>query len=392
MRSLLTMLFTGIYISMSFSQNYDESKVPFYTLPSLLVSGQNQPIKDTASWEHARRPELLTLFSNYVYGTTPKDFDSVRFGIENEDPAAMNGKARLKEVAIRVYRQNKSITFHLVLFTPTAQASPAAVFVLINNRGRSHTDPKRVVQSDFWPAEMMIDSGYGIAAFHVSELAPDRKDSYADALLQLYPEQLAADNGMKAIGAWAFGASRVMDYLVTDGHVNAKQVVIVGHSRGGKTALWAAAQDERFSLCISNCSGNTGAALARRQFGERIAKINATFPHWFCNNYKRFNDNETALPVDQHMLIALIAPRPVYATNATEDLWADPKGTFLALKNAEPAYALYHKKSNLPADPPSPGHAILYAPLGYHNRIGVHDMTRFDWIQFIQFARHHFRS
>jgi pimeloyl-ACP methyl ester carboxylesterase len=196
---------------------------------------------------------------------------------------------------------------------------------------------------------------------------------------------------MKAIGAWAWGASRVMDYFEKDKDIDAKKVAIVGHSRGGKASLWAAAQDQRFAICVSNCSGNTGAALARRQFGERINRINASFPHWFNNNYKKYNNKENDLPVDQHMLIALVAPRPLYATNASKDLWADPKGTFLSLKNAEKVYALYGLKSGLPSNPPGINEPITQSPLAYHNREGEHNLTAYDWSNFIKFADDHYK-
>lgn len=273
------------------------------------------------------------------------------------------------------------------LFIPNSTRKPAPAFVLINNRGKENTDPSRTVKSQFWPAEMVIDSGFAIAAFHVSDLAPDDKQQYINGVLQLYPEQLQADNGMRAIGAWAWGASRVMDYLQQEPLIDAKKVAIVGHSRGGKTSLWAAAEDQRFAICISNCSGNTGAALARRQFGERISRINTSFPHWFNNNYKKFNDKENALPVDQHELIALIAPRPVYITNASKDLWADPTGTFLSLKNAEKVYALYGLRSALPSEPPAINTPVVQPPMAYHNREGVHDMTAYDWKNFVHFAK-----
>lgn len=178
-----------------------------------------------------------------------------------------------------------------------------------------------------------------------------------------------------------------MDYFMKEPLVDAKKIAVVGHSRGGKAALWAAAEDQRFAMCITNCSGNSGAALARRQFGERISRINTSFPHWFNNNYKKYNDRENDLPVDQHMLIALIAPRPVYATNATKDLWADPTGTFLSLKNAEKVYKLYGLASSLPDAPPATNVSVEQPPLGYHNREGVHDMTLFDWERFIRFAK-----
>ncbi len=373
------------------AQQYDESKVPAYTLPDPLLTLKGRPVGDVLDWTHGRRQEILRLFEENIYGQMPHDFDSIRFATLREDSRAMEGKATLKETRITVYRSGKSVAIHLVLFVPNNISRPAPVFLLINNRGKNNTDPDRKEKSPFWPAEMVTDSGYAIAAFHVSDLAPDNKDTYMNGVLQLYPGQLEADNGMKAIGAWAWGAARVMDYFKEERLVNPWKVAVVGHSRGGKASLWAAAQDQRFALCISNCSGNSGAALARRQFGERISRINSTFPHWFNNNYKKYNDRENELPVDQHMLVALMAPRPVYATNATKDLWADPTGTFLSLKNAEKVYALYHLKSNLPAAPPPVNTAIEASILGYHNREGEHDMTIFDWQHFIRFADIHFK-
>ncbi|SDE29957.1 Alpha/beta hydrolase family protein [Dyadobacter soli] len=371
-----------------FAQNYDEAKVPHYTLPDVLKTSSGKVIRNEEKWEKLRRPEVLKLFEDHVYGQMPTDYDSIRYALTEDDRPEMDGKAVLKQVGVTVFRKGNSVQINVVLFVPTQAKKPVPVFLLINNRGKENTDPTRAKKSEFWPAEMLIDSGFAIAAFHVSDLAPDDKDTYATGVLQkLYPEQLKKDNGMKAIGAWAWGASRVMDYFETDRDIDSKKVIVVGHSRGGKTSLWAAAQDRRFAACVTNCSGNTGAALARRQFGERITRINTTFPHWFNNNYKKYNDKENALPVDQHMLIALVAPRPVYATNASKDLWADPKGTFLALKAAEPVYALYNIKSGLPKDPPGIDKPVIGSHFGYHNREGEHNMTAYDWGNFIRFAR-----
>jgi pimeloyl-ACP methyl ester carboxylesterase len=304
----------------------------------------------------------------------------------------MAGKATLKEVVIEVVNKSKPLKINLVLFVPNGQPRPVPVFLLINNRGKDNTDPTRAHKSDFWPAEMVIDSGYAIAAFHVSDLAPDDTANYVNGVLQLYPDQLAANDGMRAIGAWAWGASRVLDYFEKDRDLDAKKVVVVGHSRGGKASLWAAAEDPRFAMCVTNCSGNTGAALSHRRYGETISRINTVFPHWFAKNYKKFNNNEDALPLDQHMLIAAIAPRPLYATNATKDLWADPKGTFLALKNAEKVYALYGMESRLTPEPPAVQQPILNSPMGYHIREGEHNLTAYDWGNFVKFARVHFKK
>jgi hypothetical protein len=264
--------------------------------------------------------------------------------------------------------------------------------LFINNRGKENTDASRQTRSAFWPAEMVIDSGYAVAAFHVSDLAADHKDSFMNGALTLYPEQLQKENGMRTIGAWAWGASRVMDYFQTEELINANKVIIIGHSRGGKAALWASAQDQRFAICIANNSGNTGAALSRRKFGETIAAINTAFPHWFTPNYKKYNHNENALPVDQHMLIALTAPRPLYATSASEDLWGDPVGTYLSLKHAQSVYALYGIKTALPPNMPVVNKPVLHTRLAYHIREGVHDLTEYDWKNFIRFANRYFRK
>lgn len=373
------------------SQNYDESKVPSYTLPDPLITISGKKVNTRVSWQSIRRPEIIRLFEDNVYGRMPKQFDSIRFKLQHEDKKAMQGKASLKEITITTWNNKKSVTVNLVLFIPNNTKKPAPVFLLINNRSVRNTASVRDTLSEFWPAEMIINSGYAIAAFQVNDAAPDNRDTYTNGVLQLYPDQLNVGHGMKAIGSWAWAASRVMDYLQQDKQIDSKKIALVGHSRGGKAALWAGAQDARFAIVFSNNSGNSGAALSRRAFGETVRVINTAFPHWFADNYKNYNDNVNNLPVDQHLLIALIAPRPVYVTSATKDLWADPKGSFLSLKHAEPVYALYRKKSLLGAEPPQVNIAIINSSLGYHNREGEHNLTKFDWMKFVEFANYHFR-
>jgi hypothetical protein len=379
----------SVFIASAYGQNYDESKVPAYTLPNPLKTLDNTTVTDKTKWETVRRPEIVTLFADNIYGQMPKTYDSIKFSVKNENTLAMGGRAHLKEVLIEVFKIGKSVKINLVLFTPNKIKCPAPAFLLINIHNKNVIDPTRTIKSDVWPAEVVIDSGYAIAAFNVSDVAPDSLATYKNGVLQLYPDQLTKNNGMKAIGAWAWGASRVMDYFEKESAIDAKKVAVVGHSRGGKTALWAAAQDQRFAIAFSNCSGNTGAALARRRFGQTIANINTVFPYWFNNNYKKFNDNEDSLPVDQHMLITAIAPRPVYVTSASKDLWADPKGSFLSLKNAEKVYSLYGLTSRLPTDPPPVNTPVINSPLGYHNREGEHALTLYDWVNFIRFANYH---
>ena len=371
--------------------NFIEAQVKPYTLPDVLQTTKHTRIRNKADWE-SNRPALLHLFEDHIYGQMPKHFDDIKFSLIQVDEHAMQGKATLKQVVIEVAQRQQSVKINLVLFVPNNRKQAAPAFLLINNRGKENMDPTRAVETGFWPAELVIDSGYAVAAFHVADAAPDHKDTFMNGVLRLYPEQLSAGNGMRAIGAWAWAASRILDYLQTDPDIDAARVAVVGHSRGGKAALWAAAQDRRFAMCVSNCSGNTGAALARRNFGESIKAINTSFPHWFNTNYKQYNDREQALPVDQHMLLALIAPRPLYVTNASEDLWADPTGTYLALQHAAPVYALYGIQSQLPAQAPKINQPMLNGNLGYHNREGIHDLTPYDWQNFIRFSNSHLRK
>ena len=218
----------------------------------------------------------------------------------------------------------------------------------------SNTDPTRRERSDFWPAEQVIARGYAIAAIQVSDLAPDDKERYRDGVIRLFEDDAGArpDTAWAALAAWAWGASRAMDYFETDSGVDAKRVAVVGHSRGGKAALWAGAEDERFALVVANESGEGGAALTRRHFGETLARITDVFPHWFAGKYQSFSGRVDALPIDQHMLLALMAPRAVYVASADEDLWSDPRGEFLSLVHASPVFALWGDRSLAAGDMP----------------------------------------
>lgn len=360
-------------------------------LPELLISSSGKKITNSEMWINSRRQEILHLFEDNVYGQVPKDFDSIRFILKKEDNMAMNGKAKLKEVAINVYRKNQSVSVNLVLFVPTASKKPSPVLLLICHRGSNNFDPTRTEKSEFWPAEEVIDRGYAIAAFHVSDVAADNKTTFNQGVLRLYPEQMKMANGMKALGAWAWGAMRVMDYFEKDKDIDSKKVAVLGHSRGGKASLWAGAQDQRFAVVISNCSGEGGAALSRRSVGEKIVDLNTNFPHWFCDNYKKFSSNVADLPVDHHMLIALMAPRAVYVASASEDKWADPVGEFLSLKYAEPVFKLF-SLDPLPAkEQPTVNVQVKSLKMGYHVEKGGHGLGLFDYERYMDFAANIFK-
>jgi hypothetical protein len=386
LKGLAACILIIIFAAQVYAQNYDEAKVPVFTLPDILKTANGQTINTIEAWEQTRRPEILHMFEENVYGTMPKTYNRITFKITAEDKNAMNGKAHLKEITITIYNANAAVDIQVILFTPNNGKTANPAFLFINNRDKDNTDPTRKLKSDFWPAEMVIDSGYAIAAFNVNDAAPDHKDNYTNGVLKLYPDQLTADNGMKAIGCWAWAASRVMDYFKTNKDIDFTKVSIVGHSRGGKAALWAGAEDRRFAMIFANCSGNTGAALARRQFGETVKVINSHYPYWFNNTYKKYNDDVNKLPVDQHMLLALLAPRPVYTTNATKDLWADPLGSYLSVYYAQDVYKLYGINAGLKPSPPPTNSPIINQAIGYHIREGIHDLTSYDWSNFIRFA------
>ncbi len=390
MKNIIGLLFILITFK-SFSQNYDESKVGEYTLPELLVNQKGEIVTTPTQWEKVRRQEIIELFEDNVYGQVPKDFDDIKFKVTNQDKNAMNGKATLKEVAITVSRNNKSVSMNLVMFTPNKVKEPVPMFLVINHRGVKTMDVTRQNKDGFWPAEEVIDAGFGISGFDVIDVSPDDKVKFKEGILEeLYPEQLKMGNGMRGLGAWGWGASRAIDYFEKDELVDATKVISVGHSRGGKSSLWFGAQDERVAITISNESGNSGAALSRRNFGETVARITQSFPYWFCLNYQQYANNEDELPIDQHMLLALIAPRAVYVASAAEDSWADPKGQYLALKESQSVFNLYGIETNLPAEMPEVNEQIIRPHMGFHNREGKHNMTPYDWQQFINFANVYF--
>lgn len=359
------------------------------SLPDALTTLEGREVTTAEQWMQVRRPEIMDLFREHVYGREPLQRpDTLRFETV-ESGIAMGGASVRKRINIVYEGPGGTGTIRLLLYIPTHTVRPVPAFLLINNREEDVDDPNCGLDSTFWPAKTIVSRGYAAAMFQTKDVDPDEHDGFHNGVHGIFdpPGQPRAANAWATIAAWAWGACRVLDYLETDPDIDASQVALVGHSRGGKTALWAGAVDTRFAMVVSNNSGNTGAAISRGKRGETIRNINTVFPHWFTDNYKTFNDREYDLPVDQHLLLAAIAPRPLYAASASEDDWADPESEFVSLTLTSPVYRLFGLPS-LDLQPfPQPDTPIQLGNTGYHVRTGEHDLTEYDWNSYLNFAQ-----
>ena len=415
--SLAIATLTGLTMSDSTlpAANYDEAKVPKYELPDPLTMRDGTKVKSASDWIEKRRPEMLELFREHVYGRSPERPSGLKFKVIQNDATALDGRAIRREVLITFARKEATPEATLLVYLPRNTNGPVPAFLTINFDGNHtiHPDPgisitrswvrnikdwgiknnradtrSRGAKRSRWAVEKILTRGYALATIYYGDIDPDYDDGFSNGVHRLYPKPKPDEWG--SISTWAWGLSRCLDYLETDRDINASKVAVMGHSRLGKTALWTGAQDDRFALVISNNSGCGGASLSRREFGETVRRINTSFPHWFCDNFTKYNDRVNDLPVDQHMLIALSAPRPVYIASATGDRWADPKGEFLSGHHADPVYELFGLKGVGITRQPAADHPVGHH-IGYHLRTGKHDVTDYDWEQYLKFADRHLK-
>lgn len=366
--------------------NYYEEKVPAYILPDLLTSVSGVKISSPELWETIRRPEIIELFRKNMFGRVPATPYRETFKIVSTDLNALENTSILKNILVTIESGDKALSFNLTLYTPTGLNKRAPVFLLIDPWLAERNSSGMFKEEEYWPVRQAVKRGYGMAVFNAADLDPDFFDDFKNGIHPVLDRDIRSADAWGTLAAWAWGASRCLDYLVTDKDVDPEKVAVVGHSRAGKTALWAGAEDPRFAMVISNESGAGGAALARRRYGETVARLNSSFPHWFCAGYKKYNDREDSLPFDMHMLLALIAPRALYIDCADEDLWGDPHGSYLSLLNAAPVFNLYGIKSDIPESMPPLNKQIISGKTGFHIRNGVHNLLLKDWNWFMDFA------
>jgi len=388
---------------------------PQAAMPDPLVMLDGCRVTSPGQWQKERRPELKELFQHYMYGAIPPKPANMKMKVLAEHRDFLDGKATLKLVSLEMDGP-KAPRIDLLLVVPNERRGPVPVFLAMNFCG-NHTltgDPRvplahgwlstsckgcagsvateasRGTQAADWPLAEIIGRGYALAAFYSGDVDSDRKDVSDGVYAWLAggdaSKNRPADRG--TIAAWAWGFQRCVDYLVTDRDLDPKRIAAVGHSRNGKTALLAAAFDERIAMAFPHQAGCGGTAPSRGKIGEPVPRINTVFPHWFNGEFKKFNEATERLPFDQNALVALCAPRPVLFSNAQDDQWANPSGQFAVLQAADPVYRFLGVEGISAKEMPPQGQ-LVDSRLGYFIRAGKHSMIAEDWAVFLNFADRH---
>jgi hypothetical protein len=404
--------------------NYDEAKVPPYVLLNPLQTLAGHMITTPAEWP-ARRAELLHMFEENVYGRTPAAalHLPLKFKVVERDASALNGLAVRRQVVVFLSSKGAAgPAMHLLLYLPAHRKAPSPVILGLNFQGNpaiandpgilltpvwqsgatksappvSVTFPsgRRGARAAEWQAEMVLQRGYGLATVYYGDIDPDYKGAIDLGIRPYFfrAGQHAPENDdWGSLAAWAWGLSRAMDYLRTDPAIDKGEIAVTGHSRLGKAADWAAAQDQRFAALLSTESGKGGQSLYHREFGETIAHLDRSFPYWFCANFDQWVDRDREIPVDGNLLLALIAPRPLYVASAAQDLFSDPMGEFLSAVDAGHVYAMLGKQGLDITQMPRVNHPVMH-DVAYHIRSGVHDVTAYDWEQYLTFLDLRFGS
>lgn len=392
--------------------NYDEAKVRSYTLPDPLTLADGKPVRDAKTWNQKRRPEIVRLFEENQFGRSPGKPAGMSFDVFDKGTPAFDGKALRRQVTIYFSPDKTGPKMDLLVYLPANATKPVPLLLNLSFTANSNAvaDPG-IKPGEIWNREKkrvpapkdgrfgslkvlpFLEQGFGVATFYYGDVDPDFLGGIPHGVRALYlkPGQTEpAPNEWGAIAAWAWGASRALDYLETDKGVDAKRVAITGISRLGKTVLWAGAHDPRFAMVIASCSGEGGAAVSRRNYGETIKHLTepTRYPYQFCANYAKYGDRVNEFPVDAHMLLALIAPRPVLLQTGDTDVWSDPKGEFLAAVAAEPVFKLLDKQGLGTAQMPAAGQPIFHT-LGYVMHAGGHGTIPSDWELFLKFMQMH---
>jgi hypothetical protein len=372
--------------------NYDEAKVPPYTLPDPLVMANGSRVTDAQAWRGTRRPEILRLYATEIYGRIPANAPKMTWEVAETDPAAKGNTAVMRKLVGRIGDGADAPRVNMVVYTPTAAKGRVPLILLLNFGGGPPVAGRPATQFNDPPvAADILGRGWGYALVGYQDMQPDRLNTFDQGVIGVTSRsQPPRPDEWGAISAWSWGLSRMIDYFESDTLVDAKKIAVHGHSRLGKTALWASALDERIAAVYASCSGEMGAALARRDWGETVDDMTQNFPYWFAGNFQKYAGHWNDMPVDAHMLIALSAPRPVFITGGTADQWADPVGEFLAGVAAGPVYRLLGKNDLGTTQIPPLDTPLTKGDIGWHYHTGGHAATPADWKAFLEFVGKYF--